>query len=110
MHRRKTILVLLGSGIVILANAIFAANLFITSTNQRRASCEATFVALRAVSATSTSGIRPISAIPSGLDPALAASFGIQQKATIRENEKRLQVIRDVNIEIVRLKNSDFCS
>jgi len=109
MQNKKHIIVIGISGAVIILGAIISGQLFITNTNQRHASCEATFVVLRAVSATSVSGIRPIGPIPDGLDPALTSAFIQQQQATINENSKRLEVIKTVNAEIVNLKRSKFC-
>jgi hypothetical protein len=83
--------------------------LFISSNEQRRASCEGTLVALRAIGETNVAGLRVVAPIPPGIDEELFKSFKLQQAQTILSNNKRLKVIKDVDDEIVKLERSKFC-
>ena len=109
MRKKLPIIVTVVLGVVILASFVFIAKLFYVSQEQRHASCNATIIALRSVSQTSAAGIRPISPIPRNLPTGLFLAFKEQQLATIKENIERYKVIKQVNMEIIKLSNSDFC-
>ena len=109
MQNKKHIIVIGISGAVIILGAIISGQLFITNTNQRHASCDGTLVALKAISQTNVAGLRVVAPIPPGIDEKLFKSFKLQQAQTILANNKRLAVIKDVNVEIVNLKRSKFC-
>jgi hypothetical protein len=109
MKHGKFIAVVAVSGVVVILGAILIGQLFIVSNEQRRASCEAHLVALKAISSTNTAGLRVVAPIPPNLDEALVESFRLQQAQTIESNNKRLKVIKNVNVEILKLNNSDFC-
>ena len=110
MKHRRIIVVIATAGVIIVGSALIVGQLFIASNEQRHASCDGTLVALRAISETNVAGLRAVALIPPGIDESLFKSFKLQQAQTIQSNNRRLKVIKDVNVEIVKLEKSHFCN
>jgi len=109
MKHRKPVIIIALVSTVLVSVSIVEARLLISNNNQRRASCESHVVALKAISETNVAGLRVVAPIPPGIDELLFKSFNLQQAQTTLSNSNRLKIIKDVNVEIVKLGRSKFC-
>jgi hypothetical protein len=110
MTHWKPVVIMSVAGLIVVLVFLALGRLFTESQNQRKASCDATLIALDSVRETSLAGIRPVEYhIPAGISPSLEKSFVRQRAATVAENARRAAVAVRVEKAAKELQKSHFC-